>query len=75
MAERGEAWPEAERDAFMQEIRDRYEAEGHPYYASARLWDDGVLDPVDTRRALGLALALAGRELEVQPSRFGVFRM
>ena len=75
LAERGESWPEAERDAFMQEIRDRYEAEGHPYYASARLWDDGVLDPADTRRALGLALALASRELEVQPSRFGVFRM
>ena len=75
LAAQGDAWPEAERAAFMQEIRDRYETEGHPYYASARLWDDGVLDPADTRRALGLALALTGRERPKAPSQFGIFRM
>ena len=75
LAARGDAWPEAERAAFMQEIRDRYEMEGHPYYASARLWDDGVLDPADTRRALGLALAMPSWERPKAPAQFGVFRM
>ncbi len=75
MAARGNDWPAPERDAFMAGIRDQYEHEGHPYFASARLWDDGVIDPVDTRRVLGLALTVATRELEVQPGRFGVFRM
>ena len=75
MAARGNDWPTPERDAFMAGIRDQYEHEGHPYFASARLWDDGVIDPVDTRRVLGLALTVATRELEVQPGRFGVFRM
>ena len=72
---RGKSWPEAEQDAFMEEIRGQYEAQGHPYYASARLWDDGVIDPIDTRRALGLALAMACRRPEQPKSRFGVFRM
>ncbi|MDE0054271.1 MAG: methylcrotonoyl-CoA carboxylase, partial [Gammaproteobacteria bacterium] len=75
MAARGNDWPAPERDAFMAGIREQYEHEGHPYFASARLWDDGVIDPVDTRRVLGLALTVATRELEVQPGRFGVFRM
>ena len=76
MAARGEEWPEPEQDAFMDEIRTQYEAEGHPYYASARLWDDGVIDPLDTRRVLGLALAVATREPETLPgARFGIFRM
>ena len=75
MAARGNAWQAHERDAFMARIREQYEHEGHPYFASARLWDDGVIDPVDTRRVLGLALTVSTRELEVQPGRFGVFRM
>ena len=75
MAARGNDWPAPERDAFMAGIREQYEHEGHPYFASARLWDDGVIDPVDTRRVLGLALTVATRELEVQSGRFGVFRM
>ena len=75
MAARGEEWPQAEQDAFMDEIRTQYEAEGHPYFASARLWDDGVLDPVDTRRVLGLALTVATREPETNDGRFGIFRM
>ena len=75
MAARGEEWPQTEQDAFMDEIRTQYEAEGHPYFASARLWDDGVLDPVDTRRVLGLALTVAAREPETNDGRFGIFRM
>ena len=75
LAARGKTWPEAEQTAFMNDIRDQYEAQGHPYYASARMWDDGVIDPVDTRRALGLALAMACRSPEQPKSRFGIFRM
>ncbi|MYD97577.1 MAG: methylcrotonoyl-CoA carboxylase [Gammaproteobacteria bacterium] len=75
MAARGEEWPQTEQDAFMDEIRTQYESEGHPYFASARLWDDGVLDPVDTRRVLGLALTVATREPETNDGRFGIFRM
>ena len=52
----GREWPEQEAEAFRQELRDQYEHQGHPYYATARLWDDGVIDPLDTRRVLGLAL-------------------
>jgi 3-methylcrotonyl-CoA carboxylase beta subunit len=71
---RGEAWaPEAE-EAFKAPIRDRYEAEGNPYYATARLWDDGVIDPVQTRDVLGLALATT-LNAPIPPTRFGVFRM
>jgi 3-methylcrotonyl-CoA carboxylase beta subunit len=72
---RGEQWPEDEQLAFMQEIRSQYEAQGHPYYATARLWDDGVIDPLETRRVLGLALHLAIRGPEPEPERYGIFRM
>jgi 3-methylcrotonyl-CoA carboxylase beta subunit len=75
MAARGETWPEVEQEAFMDGIRTQYDAQGHPYYASARLWDDGVIDPVDTRRVLGLALEMACRAPEQAGSEFGVFRM
>jgi 3-methylcrotonyl-CoA carboxylase beta subunit len=70
----GEPWPPDEERAFMEPIRRQYEEQGHPYYASARLWDDGVIDPLDTRRVLGLALA-AVRNAPVAETRFGVFRM
>jgi 3-methylcrotonyl-CoA carboxylase beta subunit len=73
---RGETWPEAERTAFMDGIRGQYDTQGHPYYASARLWDDGVIAPTDTRHALSLALAAACREpLARRESGFGIFRM
>jgi len=75
MAARGEVWPEQDQGRFMDGIREQYEAQGHPYYASARLWDDGVIDPVDTRRVLGLALAVACREPAQPQGNFGVFRM
>jgi 3-methylcrotonyl-CoA carboxylase beta subunit len=71
---RGEAWSEQEEEEFKAPIRAQYEREGHPYYASARLWDDGVIDPLDTRMALALALS-ASRNAPAAPTRFGVFRM
>ena len=58
----------------LRKIRAQYEAQGHPYYATARLWDDGVIDPADTRLVLGLGLSAAANA-EEQPTRFGVFRM
>ena len=60
----------------MDGIRSTYDTQGHPFYASARLWDDGVIDPVDTRRVLALALSVACREpLGASDARFGIFRM
>lgn len=79
MQAQGRNWPESEQEAFMTQIRDRYESQGHPYYASARLWDDGIIDPRDTRRVLGLALS-AGMNAPIERDRadcsnYGVFRM
>ncbi|MGH6992159.1 MAG: carboxyl transferase domain-containing protein, partial [Caulobacteraceae bacterium] len=71
---RGEAWSEDDESAFKAPIRQRYEAEGDPYYATARLWDDGIIDPVQTRDVLGLAIA-AAMNAPVPQTRFGVFRM
>jgi 3-methylcrotonyl-CoA carboxylase beta subunit len=71
---RGETWPAEDEEAFKAPIRDRYEAEGNPYHATARLWDDGIIDPVQTRDVLGLALG-AALNAPVKPTRFGVFRM
>ena len=71
---KGGTWPKDEEDAFKQPIREAYEREGHPYYATARLWDDGILDPVDTRMTLGLALS-ASMNQPIAPTKFGVFRM
>ena len=75
LAGKGEVWKEQERESFMNGIRDQYEREGHPHYASARLWDDGILDPVDTRSVLGMALSVANRTLNVDGGSFGIFRM
>jgi 3-methylcrotonyl-CoA carboxylase beta subunit len=72
---RREKWPEADQQAFMQEIRSQYESQGHPYYATARLWDDGVIDPMDSRRVLGLALHLAANGPAPKRERYGIFRM
>ena len=71
---RGGSWPAAEEDAFKAPIREQYEREGHPYYATARLWDDGIIAPADTRRVLGLALS-AALNAPIEDTRFGVFRM
>jgi 3-methylcrotonyl-CoA carboxylase beta subunit len=72
---RGGSWPEEEQARFMAGIRDQYEAQGNPYYATARLWDDGVIDPLDTRRVLALSLATAARGPLPAPERYGIFRM
>jgi 3-methylcrotonyl-CoA carboxylase beta subunit len=70
----GKTWPKDEEDAFKTPIREQYERQGHPYYATARLWDDGVIDPADTRRVLGLAIS-ASLNAPIDQGRFGVFRM
>jgi len=70
----GKDWAFAEEDAFKQPIREQYERQGHPYYSSARLWDDGVIDPAETRRILALCLS-AVRNAPREETRFGVFRM
>jgi 3-methylcrotonyl-CoA carboxylase beta subunit len=70
----GASWAAEEEEAFKQPLRDQYERQGHPYYASARLWDDGVIDPLQTRRILALCLAAVGNAPEEQ-TRFGLFRM
>lgn len=73
-AKGGEDWSEAQEAEFKQPIIDTYEKQGHPYYASARLWDDGVIDPAETRMALGLSLS-ASLNKEIKDTKFGVFRM
>ena len=65
---------EVEEEAFKAPIRRQYEEQGHPYYATARLWDDGVIDPADTRRVLALGLA-ATRNAPIEDTKFGLFRM
>ena len=71
---RGETWSSDEETQFKAPIQDQYETQGHPYYATARLWDDGIIDPVDTRRVLGLALA-ATANAPMEGKGYGVFRM
>jgi 3-methylcrotonyl-CoA carboxylase beta subunit len=70
----GREWPADEEEAFKQPIREQYERQGHPYYSAARLWDDGVIDPVDTRRILSLCLAAVSHS-PGGDTRYGVFRM
>jgi 3-methylcrotonyl-CoA carboxylase beta subunit len=70
----GGKWSAEEEDNFRAPIRAQYEAQGHPYYATARLWDDGVIDPADTRQVLGLALS-ASANAPAEPTKFGIFRM
>ena len=70
----GGAWSGGEEEAFKRPIREQYEAQGNPYYSTARLWDDGVIDPADTRMVLGLALSAAANA-PLEPVRYGIFRM
>ncbi|MET0985497.1 MAG: carboxyl transferase domain-containing protein [Steroidobacteraceae bacterium] len=70
----GRQWSAEEETQFKDPIRRQYETQGHPYYASARLWDDGIIDPKDTRTVLGLGLS-AALNAPIEPTRFGVFRM
>jgi 3-methylcrotonyl-CoA carboxylase beta subunit len=71
---KGGAWSMEEEEAFKAPIRRQYESQGHPYFATARLWDDGIIDPVDTRRVLALGLS-AARNAPIEDTRFGIFRM
>jgi 3-methylcrotonyl-CoA carboxylase beta subunit len=71
---KGGAWSAEEEDAFKDPIRSQYEAEGHPYYATARLWDDGIIEPADTRMVLALSLS-AALNAPIGETKFGVFRM
>jgi 3-methylcrotonyl-CoA carboxylase beta subunit len=70
----GKEWSDNDEADFKKPIVETYEKEGHPYYASARLWDDGVIDPKDTRRILGLALS-ASLNAPIEDTQYGVFRM
>ena len=70
----GKTWEVEAEMAFKKPIIETYEKQGHPYYASARLWDDGVINPLQTREVLGLALA-ACMNAPIEDTRFGVFRM
>ena len=71
---KGGSWAAEDEAAFKAPIREQYETQGHPYYASARLWDDGIIDPADTRRVLGLGLS-ASMNAPAEETRFGIFRM
>jgi 3-methylcrotonyl-CoA carboxylase beta subunit len=68
-------WSADDDAAFKAPIRAQYEKQGNAYYATARLWDDGVIDPVDTRAVLGQALAVGMNAPAPAPTRFGIFRM
>ena len=70
----GKDWDTEEESSFREAIQQQYEDQGNPYYASARLWDDGIIDPVDTRRVLALALS-AALNAEIETSPTGVYRM
>jgi 3-methylcrotonyl-CoA carboxylase beta subunit len=70
-----DAWTPEEREAFQAPIRQRYEDEGNPYFATARLWDDGIIDPAQTRDTLGLAFKVTLNAPIPEHPRFGVFRM
>jgi 3-methylcrotonyl-CoA carboxylase beta subunit len=73
-AAHGQSWSAESEEQFKAPIRAQYETQGHPYYASARLWDDGVIDPIDTRFTLALAIS-ASLNAPIEWTRFGVFRM
>ncbi|MEO6518878.1 MAG: carboxyl transferase domain-containing protein, partial [Pseudoxanthomonas sp.] len=70
----GRPWSNEEEEAFKAPLREQYESQGSPWYATARLWDDGIIDPADTRRVLGLAIS-ASLNAPIEPAKFGVFRM
>ena len=72
---RGEEWPEKDKADFEEGIRQQYETQGSPFYASARLWDDGVIDPLDTRRVLAHGLSAAMHHPDKDEAPYGIFRM
>jgi 3-methylcrotonyl-CoA carboxylase beta subunit len=74
LEERGQSWSAEDEEAFKDPVREQYERQGSPYYSTARLWDDGVIDPLETRRMLGMGLAVAANAPVPEPS-YGIFRM
>jgi 3-methylcrotonyl-CoA carboxylase beta subunit len=72
---RGDSWPDSEKQTFVDEIRTQYETQGNPYYATARLWDDGVIDPLDTRKVLSQAIGAAMNGPPPGDEHYGIFRM
>ena len=74
LARKGKSWTAEEREAYRSPILEKYEKEGNPYYATARLWDDGIIDPADTRNVLALAIS-ASLNAPIPEWRPGVFRM
>jgi 3-methylcrotonyl-CoA carboxylase beta subunit len=74
LGEKNTNWSAEDEESFKKEIREQYENQGHPYYATGRLWDDGILDPLETRRVLGMVLSLQATE-HATDSNYGVFRM
>ena len=72
---RGEVWIEKEQKRYATRIKKQYESQGHPFYASARLWDDGVIDPVDTRNVLGQAISASMGRPRDDEGPYGIFRM
>jgi len=74
LAKSGKKWTKEQEDAFKKPTLDKYEKEGEPLYSTARLWDDGIIDPADTRKVLGLSLE-AALNSPIEDTRFGVFRM
>ncbi|KAK4742321.1 hypothetical protein SAY87_000322 [Trapa incisa] len=71
----GVKWTNEEEEAFKSKVVEAYEREGNPYYSTARLWDDGIIDPADTRRVLGLCLSSASMNRAPEHTKYGVFRM
>ncbi|MGD0706646.1 MAG: carboxyl transferase domain-containing protein, partial [Trebonia sp.] len=71
---RGQSWPTGAEEEFKVPVREQYEHQGSPYYSTARLWDDGIIDPADTRRVLGLALSVAANA-PLDDVHYGIFRM
>jgi 3-methylcrotonyl-CoA carboxylase beta subunit len=74
MEAQGKQWPADEEEKFKAPVRAQYETQGHPYYATARLWDDGIVDPAQSRRVLALGIS-ASLNAPIEPTPFGVFRM
>ena len=70
----GQQWNPQHRDRFMQSIREQYQQQGNAWYASARLWDDGMIDPCDTRRVLSIALSIVSQH-PIKETNYGIFRM
>lgn len=71
---RGEHWSAEDEEAFRTPIRAQYDRQGSAYYSTARLWDDGIIDPTDTRRVVGMSLAVAANA-PIPPATYGLFRM